>query len=44
VWASTIASVANSVQITITNVLYQKFALYLTELENPRYWLYDLDQ
>jgi hypothetical protein len=36
-YASVIASVMNSVQITIFNMIYSKLADYLTEVENHRY-------
>jgi hypothetical protein len=35
-WAASIASLANAIQITVLNAVYQYVAIWLTELENPR--------
>jgi hypothetical protein len=35
-YASTVASVANAVQITVFNTIYQKIVVHLTDNENHR--------
>jgi hypothetical protein len=35
-YAGSIASLANAVQITIMNMIYETVALKLTDVENPR--------